>query len=167
PGRRAAPRPGAPARRAGRSRARWPRGRPPAPRRGRTRGRPPPPPRPRRQGLTRLPWRRPRSSWRRAYGTARSSRKELFSLDRDDFAPFVEAAVGADLVRRLDLAALRAERAAGGDHLVVRTPLAAPRLRMASLGKRHRVSCLSRPLGPVLEGRPARIERGRLARAGR
>src|SRR4026208_1782814 len=95
---------------------------------GRARGPPPPRPRPRRRVRNRLPWRRPRSSWRRSYGTPGASRKELFSLDREAFASLVEAAVRADAMRRLDLAALRAERASRRGHLVVGAPPAAARL---------------------------------------
>src|SRR5499426_1689905 len=63
----------------------------------------------------------------------------LLALDRKDFPALIEAALGADLVRHLHLAALRAHRARRRGHLVVRPALAAPCLRVASLGQRHRV----------------------------
>src|SRR3990170_4288269 len=105
--------------------------------------------------------------------------RALLALDREDFPPLVEAALGADLVRQLDLPALRADRARGRGHLVVRPALAPARFRMASLWQRHlfgaplpgsraRPSGLfGQPVGQALERRPPRVGGGRAGARGR
>src|SRR5262245_40108428 len=75
----------------------------------------------------------------------------LLALDGENFPALIESALGADLVRHLHLAALRAHRAGRRGHLVVRSTLAAPRLRVASLWQRH---LLMAPR-PGLEARPS------------
>src|SRR4029453_15634797 len=62
---------------------------------------------------------------------------QLGSLDRDDFAPLVEAAVRAHAMRELDLAALRAQRPRRRHHLVVGTALAPTGLGMTPLWQGH------------------------------
>src|SRR6266498_4334161 len=57
---------------------------------------------------------------------------------RDDLSPLVEPAVGADLMRRLGLAALGAGGPGRRRHLVVRPALAAAGLGMTSFGQGHR-----------------------------
>src|SRR5437879_5794576 len=67
----------------------------------------------------------------------------LGPFDGDDLPALVVAAMGADPVRQLDLAALRAEGARRRRELVVGAALAAARLRVAPCRQRHgRVSRL-------------------------
>src|SRR5881628_3697395 len=67
----------------------------------------------------------------------------LGPFDGDDLPALVVAAMGADPVRQLDLAALRAEGARRRRELVVGAALAPARLRVASFRQRHgRVSRL-------------------------
>src|SRR2546427_57899 len=61
----------------------------------------------------------------------------LGPFDGDDLPTLVVAAVRADSVRQLDLAALRTERARRRGELVVRAALAPARLRVASFRQRH------------------------------
>src|SRR2546429_2952633 len=69
----------------------------------------------------------------------------LGPFDGDDLPALVVAAMGADPVRQLDLAALRAEGARRRRELVVGAALAPARLRVASFRQRHgRVSRLER-----------------------
>ena len=63
----------------------------------------------------------------------------LFLVDRRDLALLVEAAVLADAVRRLRLAALRAVAGRGRGQRVVRAALAAAGLGVASFWIRHRL----------------------------
>src|SRR5207245_958039 len=61
----------------------------------------------------------------------------LGPFDGDDLPALVVAAVRADSVRQLDLAALRTERARRRGKLVVRAALAPARLRVTSFRQRH------------------------------
>src|SRR5947199_642149 len=61
----------------------------------------------------------------------------LGPFDGDDLPTLVVAAVRADSVRQLDLAALRTERARRRGELVVRAALAPARLRVASVRQRR------------------------------
>src|SRR4029453_26557 len=89
---------------------------------------------------------------------------QLGSLDRDDFAPLVEAAVRTYAMRRLDLTALRAQRPRRRHHLVVGAALAPTGLGMTPLWQGHgraRFLSVSWTLGavggsrlPRLAGRP-------------
>src|SRR4030095_1865895 len=85
-------------------------------------------------------------------------RPALLALDGQYLAPLVEAAVRADLVRQLCLAALRADGPRGGGHLVVGAALAATGAGVASLGQRHGRGLLScESVRQALQRRPARI----------
>src|SRR5437868_9419067 len=91
----------------------------------------------------------------------------LGAFDGDDLPAFVIAAMRADAMRQLRLAALRAHRAGRRGQLVVRPALAAAGLGMSSFRQRHDSplwSFVMESRGQVLERGQARI--GRSFRAG-